>query len=130
MENALERLHAHDIDVVGVGFSSAERLDRLQLELGLSFPLHADLERRWYRALGVPRGSWPAVLAPRILRRYLRALARGERIPLPRDDLRQLGGDVLLCDAVIIATWVSGESERRPAIAEIVEAADAARQPD
>ena len=108
---------------MGIGFSTQARLDGLRMELGLHFPLYSDPERRWYRALGAPRGSWRAVLAPRILRRYARAAVHGEGIPRPRDDLRQLGAGALLRDRQVVRAWVTDESERRPSVDEVLMAA-------
>ncbi len=93
----------------------------------MSFPLLADPERAWYQAFDVARGSWRSVLAPRILARYGRALRRRERLFRPRGDMRQLGAGVLLNGREVVATWISAESERRPPLQEVVEAAGRAR---
>ncbi len=120
MQRSLSTLHANDVDVLAIGFAAQERLDVMRDELGLTFPLISDPDRRWYAVLGATRGRWRDVYAPRILRRYLRALFRRERIPLPHDDLRQLGADVVLQDGRIVHVWSSHESERRPTVAEII----------
>ena len=108
---------------VGIGFDRQAELDRLRTQLSLSFPLLADSDREWYRAFDVPRGSWRSVLAPRILARYARALRHRERMFRPRGDVRQLGAGVLLCGRHVVATWISAESERRPTVQEVLEAA-------
>ena len=119
----MSELGESGIGVVGVGFSEQSRLDALAAELALTFPIVSDPEREWYRALNVPRGRWRAVFAPHILRRYLQGILRGERLPSPRDDLRQLGAGVLLRETTVLRSWVSDESERRPSTAEITDAA-------
>ena len=118
-----EELKAAGITVVGIGFSPQPQLDALAQELRLDFPLHADPARDWYRALAVPPGRWRAVLAPRILRRYAVGLLHGERIPLSPRDLRQLGAGALLRQTEIVQAWVTDESERRPSIAQLLDAA-------
>lgn len=128
MEGGLEELRDAGVGVVAVGFSAQDRLDALRSQLDLSFPVVSDPEREWYRALRVPRGRWRAVLAPRILGRYLRGLLRGERLPAPRDDLRQLGAGALLRRTTVVRAWVTDESERRPALAEIIAAARMGRR--
>ncbi len=122
VHEAQSDLAAHGIGVVGIGFSPRDRLEELRAELGVGFPLLSDPARRWYQAFEVPRGTWRTIFAPRVLRRYLAALLRRERIPLPREDLRQLGGGILLHGRTVVARWVTDESERRPSIAEVVEA--------
>lgn len=94
----------------------------MKADLALTYPVLSDPERRWYRAFNVPRGSWPTVLAPRILRQYARALLAG-KLRLPREDLRQLGAGVLLRGDQAVRAWVTDESERRPPIDEVLAAA-------
>ena len=108
---------------MGIGFSSQARLDALGAALGLDFALVSDPERAWYRALGAPRGSWRAVLAPRILRRYAGAMMRGEGAPWSGEDVRQLGAGALLRDREVVRIWVTDESERRPSLEDVLAAA-------
>lgn len=121
-----EELNAAGVAVIGIGFSSQARLNALARELGLGFPLRADPDRDWYRALAVPPGRWRAVLAPRILRRYAVGLLHRERIPLFPRDLRQLGAGALLRGPQVLHAWVTDESERRPSVAQVILAANRA----
>jgi hypothetical protein len=123
VQRRLPEFAAADVDVMGVGFSEQERLDFIRDELDITFPLVSDTERRWYRALDIGAGGWLSVFAPRILWRYVRLIARGYRLRRPTDDLRQLGGDVLLRDTQVVALWSGAESERRPSVDEVLEAA-------
>ena len=119
----LGEMEAAGIDVVAVGFSLPERLAFIRREFELSFPLLSDRDRRWYQAFEIGPGGWTSVFAPRILMSYVRLMRRGYRLRRPTDDLRQLGGDILLRSDKVIAQWTGTESERRPSVDEVVAAA-------
>jgi len=119
----LAELEAADIDVIVVGFSTAERLSFIGDQFELTFPMLSDPGRRWYKAFAIGRGGWGTVLAPRILWRYMRLMFRGYRLRKPTDDLRQLGGDILLHGDNVIAQWIGTESERRASVDEVITAA-------
>jgi AhpC/TSA antioxidant enzyme len=119
----LAEMEAAGIDVVAVGFSTDERLAFIGEQFELTFPLLSDPDRRWYRAFAIGRGGWATVFAPRILWGYARLIFRGYRLRRPTDDLRQLGGDILLRGDEVVARWIGTESERRPSVDEVMAAA-------
>ena len=120
MQKALRELHRHGIDVVAISFSAPGRISWLQREFGLTFPILHDAERTWYEVLGARRGGWRTVFGPRILRRYVALMRRGYRLRYSSEDLRQLGGNVLLRRGEVVHRWVSDESERRPTIEQVL----------
>ena len=56
------------------------------------------------------------------LARYASALARGTRIQRPVEDTRQLGGDALVNDGVVLRLWRPRSPDDRPAVADMLEA--------
>ena len=119
VQETLPEFPRREVDVVAISFSSPERIDWLESEFGLSFPILHDPDRKWFGLLGAERGSWLTVFRPSILRRYVTLIRRGYRLRRSREDLRQLGGDVLLSRNRVIRSWVSNQSEQRPGIEEI-----------
>ena len=65
-------------------------------ETRLTWPLLVDADRTLYTAYGMQRGSWWNIFGPASCWAYLKLLLRGRRLRPPRDDVRQLGGDVLI----------------------------------
>ena len=74
-----------------------------------------------------PAPLWLTVFAPRILWRYVRLMWRGYRLRRPTDDLRQLGGDILIQHDKVVTAWIGAESERRPSVDEVLAAAQSLR---
>jgi hypothetical protein len=89
-------LEADVIDVIAVGFSPAERLAELAEYLAWPWPFLSDQRRLLYRRLHLPRAGLLYVYTPATLLRYARALLHGQRIQLPVEDTRQLGGDAIV----------------------------------
>ncbi len=74
--------------------------------MNLAAPIVCDPEREAYRAFGFGRrGGWSALVHPVYWWRLLRALRRGRRLRLPREDPHQLGGDAVL-DAELRLRWI------------------------
>ena len=87
------------------------------------FPVLSDVSRRAYAAFGLQRGrastiwNWPTA------KTYLGGILHGRRPRLPRGDLTQLGGDVVLdADGRIVFVHRSQNPADRPTIETIVAA--------
>ncbi len=107
------------VPLVVVGFSAPADMAALATYLGLRGPVLADPDRVLYRLLGLPRAPVWQVYSPSTLARYARAAFRGTLIPrpgaaeigaaeieaAPREDTRQLGGDALVVDGVVVRRW-------------------------
>lgn len=111
--------------VMAVGFSPAEALAPLADHLAWPDPFCSDVDRLLYARLGIGRASVAKVFNPRTLALYRDAIARGDRIRRPVEDLRQLGGDVLAVDGVARSLALPTSPDDRPAVDELVAGARA-----
>lgn len=95
--------------LVVVGFSAPADMAALAAHLDLHGPVLADPDRDLYRLLGLPRAPVWRVYSPSTLARYAVAAFRGTRRPRPgagaAEDTRQLGGDALVVDGVVVRRW-------------------------
>jgi alkyl hydroperoxide reductase subunit AhpC len=89
----LARLNA---DVAIVTFEAAPIARAYAAETKLDWPVIVDRDRTLYRAYGMEHGRWFDLYGPRSIWVYLKLIARGNRVRLPTDDTRQLGGDVVI----------------------------------
>lgn len=115
--------------MVVLTFVPPERLSRYQQ--APPFLTLADPERTAYRAFGLGRGSWWRVTGWRTLLGYFRLLLRGRlpRLPVPGDDVLQLGGDFVLDrDNRLRYSHSSRDPSDRPSADEVVQAVQAAAQ--
>jgi hypothetical protein len=94
-----------DVEVVTVGFSPPGALASLAAHLDLRGPVLADEPRVLYGLLGLGRAPVWRVYSPATLAFYARAALRGVRLPRPVEDTRQLGGDALAVDGVVVWRW-------------------------
>ena len=115
----LERLA---IDVVVVTFESRDRAEEYVRESALPWPLLIDRRRALYHAYEMGRGSWSAIWGPASWWAYARLIARGRRPGRPTDDVRQLGGDVLVDPAGSVVLHHVGQGPAdRPTVSAIIE---------
>jgi peroxiredoxin len=115
----LEGLH---VTAIAVGFSPPAALAALADHLEWPWPFYSDTDRRLYRRLELPRARARDVYNAGTLARYATALARGTRIRRPVEDTRQLGGDAIVSDALVLRLWRPRSPDDRPAVAEMIEA--------
>lgn len=106
---------------VAVGFSPPGALAALAGQLHWPWPFLSDVERVLYGRLGLPRATLRDVYTPATLRRYAAALARGRVIRRPVEDTRQLGGDAVLEDSVVVRVWRSASPDDRPPAAAVID---------
>jgi peroxiredoxin len=119
---AFRRLGA---EVLVVSQARPERVAAFLREQPLPFPVAADPDRVAYRAFGLERTSWAAVLRPGVVLRYLRFLFRGWRPrPVgPGEDVLQLGGDFVLDGQGRLAyAYRSAEPTDRPTLEALLQA--------
>ncbi len=96
---------SRSVQVVAVGFSPPAALATLAAHLDWRAPFVSDERRVLYRRLRLPRAKLLAAYSPGTLLRAARAAARGQTISRPVEDTRQLGGDAVVCDAVVRRVW-------------------------
>lgn len=114
------------IVLVTVGFSPPEAMRALGEHLGLRGPVLSDPDRTLYRLIGLRRAALWRVYSPRTLAYYTGAILRGRRLHRPVEDTRQLGGDALVVDGVLVRRWRPSTPEDRVAPEALVAAAHAA----
>jgi len=94
-----------DIPLVTVGFSPPPALAALAAHVRLRGLVLSDERRVLYRLLGLRRAPLWRAYSPATLAYYRRAMRAGWRGRSPVEDTRQLGGDALLVDGVVVRCW-------------------------
>jgi hypothetical protein len=94
------------IGLVACGFSPPDALAALADHVSWPGLFLADEGRRLYGLLGMRRARLWQVYSPGTLARYALAAARGQQLPRPVEDIRQMGGDALLQDGVVVRRWL------------------------
>lgn len=100
-----QRLTGTGTALVVVGFSPPDAMRALAEHLALTGIVLSDEQRTTYRLLGLPRAPVWQVYSPATLLHYARAARRGTPLPSPAEDTRQLGGDAVVVDGVIVRRW-------------------------
>ena len=114
------------VGLVAVGFSPAGRLAAIARHRSFKGLVLSDPDRALYRRLGFKRAPLWRIYSPGTLAFYGRALRAGKRLSRPEEDTRQLGGDAVMVDGVVVAVWPSRTPDDRPPPAEVLAAATAA----
>ncbi len=121
-----EQAAGRPIGLVACGFSPPAALAALADHVGWPGPFLADENRRLYGVLGMRRAKLWQVYSPGTLARYAIAAARGQQLPRPVEDIRQMGGDALLHDGVIVRRWLPRTPNDRVSPARLVGASSRA----
>jgi hypothetical protein len=111
------------IGLIACGFSPPEALAALADQLSWPGPFLADEHRRLYGLLGMRRARLWQVYSPGTLARYALAAGRGHHLPRPVEDIRQMGGDALLCDGTVIHRWLPRTPDDRVRPTQLLRAA-------
>ena len=122
------------IGLVLVGFSPPDRLAPIARHLGWTGAVLGDQERALYARLGIGRAPLWRVYTPRTVAIYARrfAVALRERrirdgalprLPATGEDTRQLGGDAIVRDGIVVARWRPRSPDDRPPAAEVLDVA-------
>ncbi len=108
----------HPIGLIACGFSPPDALAALADHLSWPGLFLSDEQRRLYGLLGMRRAHLWQVYSPGTLARYTIAATRGHRMPRPVEDIRQMGGDALLCDGIVVRRWLprTPDDRARPAL--------------
>ena len=101
-----EQAAGHPIGLIAFGFSPPDALAALADHVGWPGLFLVDEDRRLYGLLGMCRARLWQVYSPGTLARYAIAAARGQHLPRPVEDTRQMGGDALLHDGIVIRRWL------------------------
>lgn len=103
------------VGLVFVGFSPPDRLAALARHLRWPGLVLSDEDRKLYARLKIGRAPLWRVYSPRTVATYVQAKARGERLKRPVEDTRQLGGDAVVRDGVVVTLWRPRSPDDRPA---------------
>ena len=117
-----EELEAMGAIAMAVGFSPVDALRALADELAWPWPFLSDTERLVYARLGLERAPRRAVYNPGTLRRYRDAAARGVPVKRPVEDTRQLGGDAVVKDGVVVRVFRPASPDDRAPVSELLAA--------
>lgn len=112
-------------ELLVVSFSKPERVAAALTAHPLPFPVVSDTSRESYRAFGLGRTSWRAILDPRTFGKYVLMMLRGwlPRKPNAGEDVLQLGGDFVLdADRRLVYAYRSADPTDRPPPEELVRA--------
>jgi alkyl-hydroperoxide reductase/thiol specific antioxidant family protein len=110
----------YPIGLVASGFSPPDALAALADHVSWPGPFLADEDRRLYGLLGMRRAKLWQVYSPGTLVRYTIAAARGQHLLRPVEDTRQMGGDALVCDGVVVRRWLPRTPDDRVRPAHLV----------
>lgn len=113
-------LDAVGVRIYAVSFETPSRLRAYVRLHQVSFPVLADPGRVAYLRYGMQRGAWWRIYGPRVLWRYARAYARGERVHIQGDTL-QRGGDIIVDrDGVVRFGHAGADSFDRPSVDDLI----------
>ena len=115
-------LSEHNVDVLVVTFQTLDFARRYAQQWQIPWPVVCDQNRELYRHYGMRRAGWWTVMGPQSWWGYIRLLLAGRKLELPTDDIRQLGGDVLIDpDGIVRFHHVTANPIDRPDVAKMLE---------
>lgn len=103
MRARAEEIERLGLSVLVLTFESSEMAERYVRETELQWPLLVDASRTVYREYQMRRGAAWEIWSPVWWGRYLELMVGGRRLRAPTGDVYQLGGDVLVDPAGMIA---------------------------
>jgi hypothetical protein len=110
-----------DTDVAVVTFTDPARLDQYREQLGITVTVVSDVDRSLYRALGLERGTRRQVWSLGTLGLYWKLLRSGRRLQRTHEDIRQLGGDVVIgSDGRVSTIFRPSTPDARPCVDELL----------
>lgn len=122
------RKHEDEINTLGtevlVVTFEADFLARAYAErTQLRWPLLVDSKRELFAAYDMHRGSFWNIMGPASMWIYAKLMLRGRLPRLPKDDVYQLGGDVLIdADGIVRLHHVGSGPADRPSVESILAA--------
>jgi hypothetical protein len=109
-------------DVLVVTFESPERAQAYVAEYDLPWPLVVDSEKTLYRVFSMQDTTTWNLFRPSNWGKYIRLLFKGLRVHAPTDNVKQLGGDVVVdAKGVIRLHYVSAGPTDRPSMETLLE---------
>lgn len=111
----------HEIRTVIFSFDNEVLAKDYVQTTGLTWPILLDPDFSFYRAYGMPKGSWWDLASPVVLAKYGWNMVSGSLPGKRGKDLRQLGGNVLVDpDGLVELNHVSANPHDRPSGRQII----------
>ena len=112
-----------DTEVAVVTFTDPAHLANYREHLAIDVTVVSDVDRLLYRALGIERGTRRQVWSLGTLALYWRLLRSGRRLQRSHEDIRQLGGDVVIgTDGRVSKIFRPATPDARPDVDELLAA--------
>jgi peroxiredoxin len=127
VERQRARFDDAEVELVGIGFSPEHRLADVISDLGLTFPLVSDPERRWYQAFEVGNMRYRSMFTRKLIWQMAAGLFQG-KLRLPKEDIRQVGAAILVQRGVVEKAWVTNDLEIRPSVDEVLRTVERKRR--
>ena len=106
-----------------VSFEPLPHLQQFASEEHLPFTIFSDPERSAYRAFGLQEGGMQRIFGPATIWTYIGGLFRGRWPRVPRSEIRQLGGDVVInAGGKIGLLYQSKDPADRPSVGTLLDA--------
>jgi peroxiredoxin len=116
-----------NLDAAVVTFEADWLARAYAAESQMPWPILLDAGRALYHAYGMYRARWWNLVKPKAVRLYVKLMLRGARVRLPTNDVRQLGGDVIIDPSGNVRMhWVAEGPAARPSIAQLLDTVRAA----
>jgi len=110
-------------EVVAVSFEPLPHLQEFANRERLPFPVLSDPGRRAYQALGLQEGPSHRIFGLATIWTYVRSLFQGRWPRVPRANVLQLGGDVIIdANGIIAFLYKSRDPADRPPVAMLLDA--------
>ena len=108
--------------VVIVSFASQDCLKAYQEMHQWPYALLSDPERKFYRLLGLHRGTSLQIFHPKTLLSYARYFMEGKKIEKTKEDIYQLGGDFIFDrKGIYCFGYPSQRPDDRPAVSLLIQ---------
>lgn len=120
MARRREELAALGASALAVGFSPPPALADLAEYLAWPWPFLSDPERRLYQRLGLGRVALHRVYSAGTLLRYAQAALGGQPIRRPVEDTRQMGGDAIVREGVVLGRFSPRSPDDRAPVTAIL----------
>ncbi len=122
MQQHRDEIEQLALQVLVITFERAEMAEIYVRETDLPWPMLIDRSRGLYQAYGMYPGRWTKLMGLSSMSMYIRLMLRGRIARLPTDDVKQLGGDVIIDPSGIVQFHhVSDSPADRPSIESLLE---------
>ncbi len=117
MQKNIEKLSQKNVQIKVISFAKVDELKKYQDHFQWKFDLYSDPERKLYQLFGMKKGNTLQVFHPKTVLKYFTYFLQGKKIEKTKDDIYQLGGDILLDSrGEVRARFCSERPDDRPSM--------------